>query len=1110
MLQPESATYSNSNVGAPNNISEGIESIDAPNRGIVSTNEESAPTRGSVRPKQSTNRRNDNIQGSFDRSKRPDSTPDSPMNRSPYTKGRHRNDQMNYQPNNSNNYNQGSPMIQAINISSPPSIHSSPSLSYQNAPMIQTEGGYSIAPNMPRSNLINEQGYYGNPMGLPGNHLAQDQRYSIPMAQQPVLVQLPQQQYYASNPQMNPYGNYHPNSLPMYAPNGQLSSLTNQQFIRPYDNRAQYFPNAAVYPGGNIQGTIHQHQPSAPIYTNGAIPGQIPSNIQLVGHHPQVSGPSGQYTYQQIPPNMEQREYVYQHNQPVLITSNGFMVPPNQIAIPTIIPNHPSQNLSNYQQANNFPIATSNNVNNITSVTTNSNSNNPSAEVTAPKRKQLVVLDKDGKIFDHGRKPPSEPPTNNSNGDIIKSDVVASKSIEDISIEKSTINQDNETVASIENLTTDSPTVNVILNDVIPETIAKPSIDIDEKISNGTDIISLLEEEKLKTDENQTVILTETTSILNQVETINSDVVESTEQINHEKCVESATSTHEEKDDTSVNQVIPSSTFSEIPVYINPVVLQPSNENPSWRGNSSDRKSSSSPTLNIKPSKKSEKSKNEFKVGEELDAYTPTVIKPVEVIAEKPIEKIPLSEPQVITNEINEEPENWEDTAELIQRGEKLLPSPPIVPTKVDAKLDTKVEHRSLRPMTNVNKLNQGFIVKSQSRLIYSRDELFKIRALITSAEIPLERPSYLSMYSSIVSIDVNSGEQKINTSDKIRDDRNSNKPSQWTKVTQHNQSNNIANRSSNYSNENVQFSEPNDWKRDATPNQLVNPSVNPKNNRNRGVAPPMPKKTITDPIEILTAEVRSILNKITPQTFEKLANNIKDMKITSSLLLDRLVSLIFEKAIYEQNFSNLYADLCYDLEKSISTWSFLHVVFNKDHNQYYWIKDCQFIDDTTLPLAGPFNSVKDCLNEITSDSPPVTRSIPYRLELVQVVVTSNVLIKIYKNLSNSIEEQYFAGYILESDIDPNCLPEKLQRFSTIADAEKNAKKKNSVKSRLLTLCQIDFNQSSSKSEVDTALEEFKKNRKNMKQEDIQSEEQRIEELQAKWKRRMLGLIRFI
>eukprot|EP00595_Chromulina_sp_UTEXLB2642_P000129 CAMPEP_0196762308 /NCGR_PEP_ID=MMETSP1095-20130614/1709_1 /TAXON_ID=96789 ORGANISM="Chromulina nebulosa, Strain UTEXLB2642" /NCGR_SAMPLE_ID=MMETSP1095 /ASSEMBLY_ACC=CAM_ASM_000446 /LENGTH=533 /DNA_ID=CAMNT_0042112921 /DNA_START=523 /DNA_END=2121 /DNA_ORIENTATION=+ len=533
-------------------------------------------------------------------------------------------------------------------------------MSYQNNPMIPSEGGYSIGPNIPRSNLINEQGYYGNPMGLTGNHLAQDQRYAIPMAQQPVLVQLPQQQYYTSNPQMVHYGNYHQNSGPMYAPNGQLSNLTNTQFIRPFDNRSQYFPNTPMYPGGNIQGTIHQHQPPAPIYTNGVIPGQMSSNIQLVGHHPQPSGP---YTYQQIPPNIDQRDYVYQHNQPLLITPNGFMVPPTQIAIPSIIPNHSSQNVPNYQQANNFPTAASNNVINNTTVAPSSNINNPTAEVTAPKRKQLVVLDKEGKIFDHGKKPTTDLPTNKTDGDIIKSEDIASKISEDSSIDKNTNSQVNETLESIEsveveNNSTDSTVGNVVLNDLIPENNVETSIDIIDKISSGIDNISLQEDEK--TNANQTVVLTETTNVLNLKETINTEEVEINEQISQEIYSESATATFEEKDDTTVSQVIPSSTFSEIPVYINPVVHQPSSENNSWRSNSSDRKSSSpSVVFNNKSLKKSDKNKNDYKESGMLDAYTPTVIKPVEVIVEKSIDKITLSEPQVVTSDIIEEPENW-------------------------------------------------------------------------------------------------------------------------------------------------------------------------------------------------------------------------------------------------------------------------------------------------------------------------------------------------------------------------------------------------------------------------------------------------------------------
>jgi hypothetical protein len=140
-------------------------------------------------------------------------------------------------------------------------------------------------------------------------------------------------------------------------------------------------------------------------------------------------------------------------------------------------------------------------------------------------------------------------------------------------------------------------------------------------------------------------------------------------------------------------------------------------------------------------------------------------------------------------------------------------------------------------------------------------------------------------------------------------------------------------------------------------------------------------------------------------KTFERLSNRIRTLNISSRALLDCLVELIFEKAIYEQNFSNLYADLCSDLERQSSTWSFINTVYDQDSHQYYWIADLP-ID---LNLAGPYQSIQECLSIVTSIIPPITRPIPTPYELKELIVSNNILIKIYKDLNQ--DNSFFASF---------------------------------------------------------------------------------------------------
>ncbi|CAH2307772.1 eukaryotic translation initiation factor 4 gamma 1 isoform X3 [Pelobates cultripes] len=60
-----------------------------------------------------------------------------------------------------------------------------------------------------------------------------------------------------------------------------------------------------------------------------------------------------------------------------------------------------------------------------------------------------------------------------------------------------------------------------------------------------------------------------------------------------------------------------------------------------------------------------------------------------------------------------------------------------------------------------------------------------------------------------------------------------------------------------------------------------------------------------------LLCKVRGILNKITPQTFQNLIKQLKDLSVETEYELKGVVELIFEKAIAEPHFAVIYASMC-------------------------------------------------------------------------------------------------------------------------------------------------------------------------------------------------------
>ncbi|CAN7946332.1 unnamed protein product, partial [Ixodes hexagonus] len=60
-----------------------------------------------------------------------------------------------------------------------------------------------------------------------------------------------------------------------------------------------------------------------------------------------------------------------------------------------------------------------------------------------------------------------------------------------------------------------------------------------------------------------------------------------------------------------------------------------------------------------------------------------------------------------------------------------------------------------------------------------------------------------------------------------------------------------------------------------------------------------------------LYRRVRGILNKLTPQKFQSLVEQVRNLEINSEERLNKVIDLVFEKALDEPNFSVPYANMC-------------------------------------------------------------------------------------------------------------------------------------------------------------------------------------------------------
>ncbi|MED6209293.1 hypothetical protein PIB30_053252 [Stylosanthes scabra] len=78
----------------------------------------------------------------------------------------------------------------------------------------------------------------------------------------------------------------------------------------------------------------------------------------------------------------------------------------------------------------------------------------------------------------------------------------------------------------------------------------------------------------------------------------------------------------------------------------------------------------------------------------------------------------------------------------------------------------------------------------------------------------------------------------------------------------------------------------------------------------------------VTDAEEAKQRQLKAILNKLTPQNFEKLFEQVKAVNIDNAVTLTGVISQIFEKALMEPTFCEMYANFCSHLAAELPDFS--------------------------------------------------------------------------------------------------------------------------------------------------------------------------------------------
>lgn len=89
--------------------------------------------------------------------------------------------------------------------------------------------------------------------------------------------------------------------------------------------------------------------------------------------------------------------------------------------------------------------------------------------------------------------------------------------------------------------------------------------------------------------------------------------------------------------------------------------------------------------------------------------------------------------------------------------------------------------------------------------------------------------------------------------------------------------------------------------------------------------------------------QIKGILNKLTPQNFQKLFEQVKDVNIQSAITLTGVISQIFDKALTEPTFCEMYATFCKQLAADMPEFvedgdkvTFKRVLLNKCQEEFH------------------------------------------------------------------------------------------------------------------------------------------------------------------------------
>ena len=266
--------------------------------------------------------------------------------------------------------------------------------------------------------------------------------------------------------------------------------------------------------------------------------------------------------------------------------------------------------------------------------------------------------------------------------------------------------------------------------------------------------------------------------------------------------------------------------------------------------------------------------------------------------------------------------------------------------------------------------------------------------------------------------------------------------------------------------------------------------------------------------------QMKSFLNKITKEKFDKLSAQICDIPILSYEMLTLVINLVYEKAISEPSFSDMYANLCYRLSQMAKKGTFIKIIESDedpmaeegaDYSEgvsgsvsYRWSND---VGTSDAEIMGPFEDEQQSIDAALAeeDIEPVQRG-ELELTLHRLLIRRGKFIKIMHAAS---EDKYYTVFFPIGQAVECGQQLSLEIFTSEIEAQNHATKMNTFKRSLLNKCEDEFKKQDIYTDWKSEKKEYEKNKADLSDKERKDKEEDFEFRKMKIKKQMLGNIKF-